>query len=175
MAAARNSPLLAPRWTSGRKLAARRICCFQTGHQPMRSPGDSLLLALQSQSLEHATIFRVELFFHMDFARRHIDEKIIRMRIDVGDVGDAQLPPALNLTLGVGFIFNYDLQEFGFFSPRSRPRWPRSCATHEFDMWMACATCIKSLFRYRRVRRKVNHDAALVACWGSIERETPND
>jgi len=42
----------------------------------------------------------------MDFARRHIDEKIIRMRIDVGDVGDAQLPPALNLTLGVGFIYS---------------------------------------------------------------------
>ena len=51
------------------------------------SCGDCLLLALQSQSLEHATIFRVELVFHMDFARRHIDEKIIRMRIDVGDVG----------------------------------------------------------------------------------------
>src|SRR6202047_4517377 len=78
--------------------------------------GGCLLLALQSQSLEHAAIFRVELFFHMDFARRHIDEKIIRMRIDVGDVGDAQLPPALNLTLGVGFIVNYDLQKFGFFS-----------------------------------------------------------
>jgi hypothetical protein len=51
----------------------------------------------------------------MDFARRHIDEKIIRMRIDVGDVGDAQLPPTLNLLLGVGFIGNYDLQKFGFF------------------------------------------------------------
>jgi hypothetical protein len=37
----------------------------------------------------------------MDFARRHIDEKIIRMRIDVGDVGDAQLPPTLNLSLGL--------------------------------------------------------------------------
>src|ERR1700680_3280443 len=96
----------------------------------MRSPGscgDCLLLALQSQSLEYATIFRVELFFHMDFARRHIDEKIVRMRIDVGDVGDAQLPPALNLTLGVDFIFNYDLQKFGFLASKS-PRWPRSCA-----------------------------------------------
>jgi hypothetical protein len=59
-------------------------------------------VALRSQSFEHAAIFRVELVFHMDFARRHIDEKIIRMRIDVGDVGDAQLPPALNLALGVG-------------------------------------------------------------------------
>src|SRR6202047_2944645 len=78
--------------------------------------GGCLLLALQSQSFEHAAIFRVELVFHMDFARRHIDEKIIRMRIDVGDVGDAQLPPALNLTFGVGFIVNYDLQKFGFFS-----------------------------------------------------------
>ena len=63
----------------------------------------------------------------MDFARRHIDEKIVRMRIDVGDVGDAQLPPALNLTLGVDFIFNYDLQKFGFLASKS-PRWPRSCA-----------------------------------------------
>jgi hypothetical protein len=31
----------------------------------------------------------------MDFARRHIDEKIIRMRIDVGDVGDARLRDVL--------------------------------------------------------------------------------
>jgi hypothetical protein len=49
------------------------------------------------------------------FNRRHIDEKIIRMRIDVGDVSDAQLPPTLTLLLGVGFIVNYDLQKFGFF------------------------------------------------------------
>src|ERR1700732_848893 len=118
MAAARKSLLLAPRWTPGKKLAARRICCFPAGHQPMWSLaacGGRLLLALQSQSFENAAIFRVELVFQMDFARRHIDEKIVRMRIDVGDAGDAQLPPALDLTPGVGFIINYDLQKFGFF------------------------------------------------------------
>jgi hypothetical protein len=38
---------------------------------------ERLLLALQSQSFEHAAIFRVEIVFHMDFARRHIDAKII--------------------------------------------------------------------------------------------------
>jgi hypothetical protein len=80
-----------------------------------RKCGGCLLLALQSQFSEHLAILWVELPFHIDFARRHLDEKIIRMRIDVGDVGDAQLPPAPNLTLGVGFIFNYDLQKFGFF------------------------------------------------------------
>ena len=50
-------------------------------------------------------------------SRRHIDEKLIRMRIDVGDVSDAQLPPTLNLLLGFGFLVNYDLQKFGFFRP----------------------------------------------------------
>jgi hypothetical protein len=55
----------------------------------------------------------------MDFARRHIDEKIIRMRIDVGDVSDAQLPPTLNLLLGVGFLSITTFKNSVFFASKS--------------------------------------------------------
>ena len=93
-----------------------------------RKCGGCLLLALQSQFSEHLAILWVELPFHIDFARRHLDEKIIRMRIDVGDVGDAQLPPAPNLTLGVGLYIQLRPSRIRFLPPRRRPRWPRSCA-----------------------------------------------
>jgi Glutathione S-transferase, N-terminal domain len=72
------------------------------------------------------------------------------------------------------YLFNYDLQEFGFFRLEvALDGLDHALPTNSICGWPARR--VLSLFRYRRVRRKVNHDAALVACWGSIERETPND
>jgi len=71
--------------------------------------------ALQSQFSEHLAILGVELPFHIDPSRRQIDEDIVRMGINVGDVFDAQLRSALNLALGGGLVIDHDFQEFGFY------------------------------------------------------------